>query len=259
MRSVERGVACPGCPHRAAYIVCEEALGRGAGRVICGNAGCAAAGPLHPAATICPGGEEALLDRYRTPVPRGGTPQQPAVDACIHFALDTEVAAAVAEEELRDIAAEGVTTVLAILASSKAHLSRAAIESLAARAEELGAARVAVVDPLDTISAGAVVADALSTPGVHAVIFSSPCTRLLRSNIPAPVDIDRYACVGCHRCKQITGCPALVFAPPAYQIDADACTGCDLCTAYCRTHVIYSPRTRMTPEERAAERLAATR
>ena len=71
--------------------------------------------------------------------------------------------------------------------------------------------------------------------------------------------LDRYACVGCHRCKQITGCPALVFAPPAYQIDADACTGCDLCTAYCRTHVIYSPRTRMTPEERAAERLAATR
>ncbi len=35
-----RGVSCPGCPHRAAYIACKEAMGRGRWRVISGEAGC---------------------------------------------------------------------------------------------------------------------------------------------------------------------------------------------------------------------------
>lgn len=68
---IRRGVACPGCPHRAAYVACREALGRGRARVICGDAGCAAVGSMHPAACTCVGGEEALLDRYKVPVPQG--------------------------------------------------------------------------------------------------------------------------------------------------------------------------------------------
>ena len=92
MHKVKHGVSCAGCPHRAAYIACKEALGRGKNKVICGNAGCSATGYMHPAATTCTGGEEALLPRYKQEVPNGGTVDQPAVVACIHFALDTEVA-----------------------------------------------------------------------------------------------------------------------------------------------------------------------
>ena len=259
MRKVERGVACAGCPHRAAYIACKEALGRGAGRVICGDAGCTAAGPMHPAATTCPGGEDALLERYRAAVPAGGTTEEPAVEACVHFVRDTQLAEAADDGPLGNLAAEGTVTVLAVMASSSSFLTRESLEQLAGRATALGATSVAVVDPLDTVAAANTMSEALDAPGVRAVIFASPCAQLIGRDAPAPVDIDRYACVGCHRCKQITGCPALVFAPPAYRVDADACSGCDLCCAYCRTHVIYSPRTRYTAQQRSAERYDAAR
>lgn len=259
MARVQRGIACAGCPHRAAYVVCKEALGRGRGRVICGNVGCPAVGPMHPAATTCPGGEDALLARYKQEAPEGGSPLSPAVEACVHFALDREVVGDDAEGRLSGLAGEGVSTVLAIMASSRESLERSGIERLAEHAIALGACDVEVVDPLDTLNAGAVVSRAVATPGIHAIVFAAPCVQLQGDRAPQPVEIDRFACVGCHRCKQITGCPALEFAPPAYRIDTEACTGCDLCTAYCRTHVIYSPRTRMSPDERSAERHQAAR
>ena len=112
------GVSCPGCPHRAAYVACKETLGRGRGRVICGNAGCANVGPMHPAATACPGGEEALLDRYKVAVPTGGTSEEPACEAVIHFIPDVDLAAENAAEMLHALPAEGHVTVLAVLASS---------------------------------------------------------------------------------------------------------------------------------------------
>lgn len=261
MPKIERGVACPGCPHRAAYIACKEALGRGRGRVICGDAGCRAVGPMHPAATACDGGEHELLGRYRTPVPEGGTHASPAVDACVHFVTDEALDdAQPGDGALGDLAAQGRSTVLAVLASSRAHLTRESIEALGTRALGLGAADAVIVDPFDSVKAQAVLREALDTPGVRAVIFASPCARLVRDKDACePVDIDRYACVGCHRCKQITACPAIRFAPPAYEIDAETCTGCDLCVNFCRTHVIYTPRDRKAPEERSALRYAAAR
>lgn len=260
MAAVERGVACPGCPHRAAYVACKEALGRGAGRVMCGDAGCAAVGPMHPAATACPGGEEALLPRYRQDVPSGGTPDEPASERCIHFVPDTALASDEAPARFAGLAGEGRSCVLAVLASSRASLARDAIEDLGRRALALGAEDAAVVDPFDILRAESVLGDMLGRDGLHAVVFASPCARLVRAGSALePAEIDRYACVGCHRCKQITGCPALTFTPPFYHIDPDSCAGCDLCVGFCRTHVIYTPRDRMTPEERSAQRYAACR
>lgn len=258
MRKVERGVSCAGCPHRAAYIACKEALGRGKSKVICGNAGCAATGFMHPAATTCAGGEEALLPRYKQEPPSGGTAQEPAVSACIHFALDTEVAAEDAPRRFAGLAAEGETTVLAVMVSSRHFLEAESIEALCQRiVEDLGIDDLVAIDPLDTLACTDILSDMLTRPGVHAVAFCSPCAQLQGDHAPEPVEIDRIACVGCHRCKQITACPALVFAPPAYMVDAEACSGCDLCTSFCRTHVIYSPRVRIAPPERAEMRYQA--
>lgn len=258
MHKVERGVSCAGCPHRAAYIACKEALGRGKNKVICGNAGCAATGYMHPAATTCTGGEDALLPRYKQEVPSGGAVDQPAVEACIHFALDTEVAADDAPRRFAGLAAKGAVTILAVMVSSRAFLGAEAIEGLCQHiVEDLRIDDVVAVDPLDTLACTDILRDMLARPGVHAVAFCSPCVQLQGDRAPEPVDIDRIACVGCHRCKQITGCPALVFAPPAYTVDADACAGCDLCTSFCRTHVIYSPRVRIAPAERCEMRYQA--
>ena len=128
MRRPQRGILCAGCPHRAAYIALKDASRRCRGRVICGDAGCPAVGELPPAAATCPGGAERLLPRYRVAVPDGGTSEHPAVETCIHIVPDTELAADGAVERLAGLAAEGRTTVLAVLASSRDFLARERIE-----------------------------------------------------------------------------------------------------------------------------------
>ena len=179
MHKVEHGVSCAGCPHRAAYIACKEALGRGKNRVICGNAGCSATGYMHPAATTCTGGEEALLPRYKQEVPNGGTVDQPAVEACIHFALDTEVATDDAPRHFAGLAAEGTVTILAVMVSSRAFLGAEAIEELCQHmVEDLRIDDVVAVDPLDTLACTDILRDMLERPGVHAVAFCSPCVQL---------------------------------------------------------------------------------
>ena len=213
---------------------------------------------MHPAATACPGGEEALLDRYKVAVPTGGTSEEPACEAVIHFIPDVDLAAENAAEALHALSAEGHVTVLAVLASSAGFLTVDALEALAARTLELGCDDAAIVDPFDSQKSSDVLHGALARPGVHAVVFASPCAQLQRGEFQAePVEIDQYACTSCHRCQQITGCPAIAFTPPIFRIDRDACAGCDLCVEYCRTNVIYSPRSRMTPEQRSRARYAA--
>ena len=145
-----------------------------------------------------------------------------------------------------------------MLASSAELLTVDALEALAARALELGCDDAAIVDPFDSQKSSDVLHGALARPGVHAVVFASPCAQLQRGEFQAePAEIDQYACTSCHRCQQITGCPAIAFTPPIFHIDRDACAGCDLCVEYCRTNVIYSPRSRMTPEQRSRARYAA--
>lgn len=255
-RSASQGISCPGCPHRAAYVACREALGRGRGRVICGNAGCENVGFMHPAATTCMGGEDALLDRYKIGIPSGGSASSPAADICIHFIPDTELSGGICQ--LEDLAAEGTVTILAVLASSRDFLTRDAIENLASKTLNHGCLDATIVDPFDSQRCSEVLAALFDRPGVHAVVFAAPCAQLQRGEYEAePAEIDAYACSSCHRCQQITGCPAIDFAPPVFSINAEACAGCDLCVDYCRTNVIYSPRSRMTPEERSRARYAA--
>lgn len=251
MGAIETGVCCPGCPHRAAYLVCRDALGRGRRRVLCGDAGCEHVGPTHPAAVTCPGGERALLERYRVTVPQRTPEGAPGADACIHLIPDTALAAAHSTGAPADLVGEGASVVLAILASSPTLATREALEQLAERARELGAQDAVAVDPFNAADATAAIRAALEAPGVHAVLFVSPCAQCIDvEQLGGVCEVDPFACVGCHRCKQVTGCPALAFAPPSYHIDASTCAGCDLCTTQCRTHVIYSPRARLTPEQR---------
>ena len=258
-----KGIACAGCPHRAAYVVTKDALGRGRGRVICGDAGCAAVGALHPAATACPGGQERLLPRYNKPVP-AGTANEPGSEACVRFVRAEQVVYGAAPDgepgfSAAEMAGCGRVAVLAVTASSAAYVEDAALSELVDRLRELGYGCIAMADPFDTLGSGELIGEALAADGVSAVVFASPCARLTRRVPLAPAEVDRYSCVGCQRCVQILGCPALSFAPPAAAIDADACAGCDLCRDYCRTHVILSVRARMTPEERRHERYASAR
>lgn len=268
----QKGVLCAGCPHRGAYLAAKNATRGMRGRVICGDVGCPAVGYLYPAAATCPGGMERLLPRYKQEVPTEPAP------VCVHFTRDTAVmrpgtadasaaekgnGAAGPDQSAGDFSAaalsrEGQTAVLGVLASSANCVTQGQIEALGQRLLDLGYGTVVIVDPLDTERAEAVLRDCLAAGGASAVVFASPCTLLMKERLEA-AEVDHFTCVGCHRCWQVTGCPALSFTPPAYRIDPELCAGCDLCVGTCRTQVIYTPRLRMTPEERNTLRYQAVR
>lgn len=259
MKSPQKGICCAGCPHRAAYVVVKDAVRRGRGHVICGEAGCPTVGHMHPAATACPGGQERLLPRYDHPVPEGSA-DEPGSVICAHFALDADVAGDDGKTFGADVlAGEGACAILCVMASSKAYLDDDALMDLGRHLQELGYGSIAKADPLDTAGTGQMLTDLIAEGGVHAVVFASPCAQLQRKHPLAPAEVDPYLCVGCQRCVQITGCPALTFRPPAAFIDPDACAGCDLCADYCRTHVIGSERNDLSPAMRSELRYAATR
>lgn len=257
MLKPQRGICCAGCPHRAAYVVVKDVIRRGRGHVICGEAGCPAVGHVHPAATACPGGQAELMSMYNKPVPQG-TPEEPGSVVCAHFVLDADVAA---DDGTRfgaeQLAGEGACAILCVMASSKVFLSDGAVTDLGRHLQRLGYSSIALADPLDTAGTGDMLRELVEAGGVHALVFASPCAQLQRTAILAPAEVERVSCVGCMRCVQITACPALSFRPPAAFIDPDACAGCDLCSDYCRTRVILTPRADMTPAQRHAERLAA--
>lgn len=255
MQKPERGVCCAGCPHRAAYVVVKEAVGRGRGKVYCGDAGCRVVGEVHPAATATPGGMARLLPRYAQAIPDGSEEKRAGV--CVRFIPDEQLMADDAADRLGNLADEGACVLVCVLASSKAYAGDTAARAVAHRALELGAQDACVVDPFDSAGTGEVAGDLAERPGVHALVFASPCTRLMAAHPVEPAEIDRISCVGCQRCVQITGCPALTFQPPAAAIDPEACVGCDFCADWCRTQCVLSLRTRMTPAERRAARLDA--
>lgn len=259
MEKPQRGVICAGCPHRAAYVVVREAMGRGRGRVVCGDAGCRAVGPVHPAASTRPGGQEALLPRYNQEVPAGSM-GKPGSERCAHFALDVDLMAEqgnrLSEERL---SAEGASAVLCVMASGARFHASPGVDGLVERLRALGYGDVAAIDPFDTQGAAEAMRALLESGGAHALVFASPCAQLMRRCLPAPAAVDRLTCVGCMRCVQITGCPALSFAPPAAAIDPDRCCGCDLCADYCRTRAISSPRTGQALEMCRRARFAAAR
>ncbi|WP_143764853.1 hypothetical protein [Collinsella vaginalis] len=258
MRRPQRGVICPGCPHRAAYVVVKDAVGRGRGRVTCGDAGCSAVGAVHPAASACAGGQDVLLPRYNQPIPTGFA-EEPGALRCAHFVNATAVGTDGGAPSAGQLAMEGSSALLCVMASDARFLTEPGVTGLAHELESLGYERTSVLDPFDTSASGEAIAALIDTGGAHAVTFSSPCAQLLRRRpgLGGPAEVDRLSCVGCQRCVQITGCPALSFAPPSAQIDPVSCTGCDLCADYCRTRVIFSPRTGESPAARQRRRFEA--
>ena len=204
MRKPQTGVACAGCPHRAAFVVVKDAVGRGRGRVFCGDAGCSAVGPLHPAATTCPGGEAALMPRYRQAVPAGD--EEAPATVCAHFVPDRALLDPACAAELDHLAREGATVLLCVLASRRDSQRPEGQASLVARARELGCTDVAVLDPFDTLASSGAVFSALEAPGVHGLVFASPCAQLMVGAFE-PAEVNAFACMGCQRCNQITACP----------------------------------------------------
>ncbi len=101
--------------------------------------------------------------------------------------------------------------------------------------EGIGVDKIAVVNPFELENTVATVKEISALEGVKVIICRAPCINLVRSK-PALVVNDK--CVGCKRCVNEIGCPALVVSGKKVEISASLCTGCGLCAQLCPTKAI---------------------
>jgi indolepyruvate ferredoxin oxidoreductase alpha subunit len=97
--------------------------------------------------------------------------------------------------------------------------------------EAIGLTKVVTVDPLSQEEAMNAVKELADLPGVKAIIFKSPCVAIVKTKKSAKVDRDR--CIGCKKCINELGCPALYMKDGRARIDKALCTDCGLCKTVC--------------------------
>ena len=109
----------------------------------------------------------------------------------------------------------------------------------------VGVEPVVTVNPFNLEESIAAVKECDSHEGVSAVIFKSPCIALLRKEEfkefrkPA-LCVENEKCVGCKKCINEIGCPALGMNGKKARIDSSLCTGCSLCPQICPVNAIAS-------------------
>ncbi|MDO4869195.1 MAG: thiamine pyrophosphate-dependent enzyme [Bacillota bacterium] len=106
--------------------------------------------------------------------------------------------------------------------------------------EGIGVASIRTVDPLDLEGSVGAIRQAIKETGVRAIIFKSPCIAITDKGTPCEIG---SACVGCMRCVNEIGCPALIpyetdKGAKKVRIDSSLCTGCGLCGQICPAGVI---------------------
>ena len=109
----------------------------------------------------------------------------------------------------------------------------------------MGVEPVLTVDPFNQKKAVEAVKKCDEHEGVSAIIFKAPCIALLAREEykefrkPASV-VKNEKCIGCKKCINETGCPALCFDFDSKKatIDSALCTGCSLCSQVCPVKAI---------------------
>ena len=109
----------------------------------------------------------------------------------------------------------------------------------------IGVEPVLTVNPFDQKTALEAVKECDSHDGVSAIIFKSPCIALLSKEEfkefrKKPAEVNLEKCIGCKKCVNETGCPALCFDFDSKKatIDSTMCTGCSLCSQVCPVNAI---------------------
>ena len=246
-------VLCAGCPHRASFYAVKQAM-KNEKTVFCGDIGCYTLGNAKPLdmcdTCLCMGADITMAqgffhaenDRHcfsfigdSTFFASGITGVVNAVynksrqTICI---LDNSTTAMTGHQPHPGI---GLTMMDDIT-------EKISIEKIL---KAIGVEPVLTVNPFDQKTALEAVKECDSHDGVSAIIFKSPCIALLSKEEfkefrKKPAEVNLEKCIGCKKCVNETGCPALCFDFDSKKatIDSTMCTGCSLCSQVCPVNAI---------------------
>lgn len=232
-------VLCAGCPHRASFYAVKKAM-KGRKAVFTGDIGCYTLGnaaPLDMVDTcLCMGAGITIAQGLHKIDP--DTVHFSFIGDSTFFASGiTGVANGVYNEHnmvvvILDNSTTAMTGHQPHPGTGKTMMGSIAEKiSIKAVLTALGVTSVQTVDPLDHQAAVQAAKLAADTPGVSAIIYESPCIAVTK---PAPLSyVDQDKCIGCKKCVQELGCPAIVLDNKKVRIESALCYGCTLCEAIC--------------------------
>ena len=249
-------VLCAGCPHRGAFYAVKQAM-KGKKTVYCGDIGCYTLGnamPLDMTDTcLCMGADITMAqgfyhneqDRY-----------------CFSFIGDSTFFASGITGVVNAVYNQAKQTICILDNSTTAMtghqphpgtgltmmgeiVEKISIEKIL---DAVGVKPVITVNPFDQKAAVEAVQKASETPGVSAIIFKAPCIAIAQKvgwEKPHALTVDNAKCIGCRKCINELGCPALSVSTATnakgkqlVDIDKSLCTGCGLCSQVCPVKAI---------------------
>lgn len=246
-------VLCAGCPHRASFYAVKQAM-KGKKTVYCGDIGCYTLGNAAPldmcdtclcmgaGVTMAQGFFRAENDRH-----------------CFSFIGDSTFFASGITGAVNAVYNNSRQTICVLDNSTTAMTGhqvhpgtgRTVMGEVSAKIsiekilQAIGVEPVLTVDPLKLEEAISAVKTCDEHEGVSAIIFKSPCIALFAKDEfkqfrKPPLVVQNEKCIGCKKCINELGCPALLFNHETKKavIDASLCTGCGLCSQVCPTNAI---------------------
>lgn len=235
-------ILCAGCSHRASFYAVKRAT-KGTNAIYTGDIGCYTLGNAPPLSMVdtclCMGaGITIAQGLYRI------DPNRPSVafigdSTFFHTGIPGVINAVYNNHPVKIILLDNGTTAMT---GHQPHpgMGRTAVGEKANPIEPVailkacGVGFVKVVNPLDLSAAEAVIKEAITFPGVAAVVMRSPCAATVKSK--RKYEIDWSICNNCRRCLRELGCPAF-FTGEKPQV-GPSCQGCGLCSQICPSGAI---------------------
>ena len=234
-------VLCAGCPHRASFFAVKEAM-KGKKTIYCGDIGCYTLGNAAPL-DMC---DTCLCMGAGIGIAQGVGHIEPDTN-CFAFVGDSTFFASGITGTINAFYNQANMTLVVLDNSTTAMtghqphpgtgrtvmgqvVEKVSIEKVL---RAIGLTVVETVDPLDFKEAVKTTRRVAGEPGVKAIIFRSPCISVIRPVGKSHVDPE--TCIGCKKCIQSLGCPALTWDSDGKKarIDESLCTGCTLCEQIC--------------------------
>ena len=244
-------VLCAGCPHRGAFYAVKQAM-KGKKTVYCGDIGCYTLGnamPLDMTDTcLCMGADITMAQGFYHNEPDR---------YCFSFIGDSTFFASGITGVVNAVYNQAKQTICILDNSTTAMtghqphpgtgvtmmgeiVEKISIEKIL---EGIGVSPIIQVNPFDQKAAVEAVQKASEAPGVSAIIFKAPCIAIAQKvgwEKPHALTVDTNKCIGCRKCINELGCPALSVSftknekgKNLVEIDKSLCTGCNLCGQVC--------------------------
>jgi len=231
-------ILCAGCPHRASFYVFKETA-RKDDAVFTGDIGCYTLGVMPPLSAmntcLCMGASVtiasglAAMEKDRKHVAFLGD------STFFHTGLAGLINAVYNNSDITLVVLDNRTTAMT---GHQPHpgLNRTATGinekhiDIAAVARAVGVEFVREVDPYDLTAAREAAIAAVAHKGVSVVIMKRECISIVKNIKKCTVDTEK--CIGCRKCMNELGCPALVPYGDKVAI-GNTCNGCNVCGQIC--------------------------